>query len=568
MSCLLLEGAHTLKSMEQQRETLLKLETAGSVGSQMIFQIRELPLEADVGPSLAKIAAMKEQLSKDEFNILASDTDIPGQESDARAKAQLLRQEILKLLDKTAIYLNKRETMHSKRITFLRKELFATGLAFQNLSEAIVKLERSANEEAPAKLARIRQNLFVSLVLVVFFDVAITIALAYLFSDNILKRLRSISHNLQMLATGGALLPRQSGEDEIAVLDAVLHDANRRVQDARRQQLVILENAAEIILSLDGRLKIMSISSAAVRYWHFQEEDLLGKSLVSLTVQAQRIRQDFEKLQQQQQSGELEFAVRCGDGVERIFSWSVSFLPDGGGEKFTCVARDITAQRQTENLKNNFIAMVSHDLRTPINSIGVSLAILQSGKSGPVPSQVVQELQLVENNIQKVTGLMNGLLELDKIESGRGVLQTESLHTFNIFSSAKKHVRHSADQREIKLDGPHGDGYIAADSLKLTEAVCSLLIYCIGRSASGGTIRMQTEIKHGEVEMRISDGGAQISLAEQQLLFEHFSSISLTVARAIVHAHGGRLAISSTKEQTCLSIFLPALPLPDDEEDL
>lgn len=573
LSYLLLDAEHQLNKLDRQRDTLFKLERAGSTGAEFICTVGEMPASVDPKPALAKLEAIKAQLDSDaNFKVLAN--ELPEKNTEVILQADALRQDIVRLVDKAKTYLNERNSRRSKHITFMRPELFSVGVSFQNLSSSIVALEKNAKEAEPAQLAAIRQNIFTALIVSILSAIALALALAYLFSANIVQRLAAIGHNARMVATGDELLPIQGGQDEIAELDVVLHDTAAFIENARRRESVMLDNAAEVLASLDEKLKIIAINSAAQKLMYMHPDDLLGRGLISLVPPSlsQDVRSAFENLRQQKNSGEIELELICGDGQTRIFAWTCAWSNEDN--TFACLVRDVTVFKRAERLKHNFISIVSHDLRTPLTSIGIGIDILRTGMKGPIEVAVARELDVVESNVHSLTELMGALLDLDKLESGRSMLQTSALHAFNITANAKQTLRSKAEQLGVKMQGPRDDAFVEGEATRLEIALTNLLDFALRRSPAGGTVSI--EIKNeddGLAAISITDGGTIIAPADQQVLFERFSAaagqstpistLSLTVARAVIKAHGGKLTVASQHNSKSgnATTFTALLPL-------
>jgi PAS domain S-box-containing protein len=578
LSCLLLDAEHQLKKLDRQREALFKLERAGSSGAEFICAIGEMPASADPRPALAKLEAIRAQLDSDaNFDVLVN--ELPEKNTEIVLQTDALRQDIVRLVDKAKTFLTERNSGRSKHITFMRPELFSVGVSFQNLSSSIIALEKSAKEAEPTQLAAIRSDIFTALVASVLSTIFLALALAYLFSDNIVKRLAGIGENARMLASDKDLMPLQGGRDEIAELDVVLHDTATFIENARKRESVILDNTCEVLVSLDEKLKILAVNSAATRLFHLNQDDLLGRGLASLVTPAlsQDVRTAFENLRQRRVSGEIEIEVACGDGQLRIFAWTCAWSEEDS--TFACLVRDVTVFKRAERLKNNFISIVSHDLRTPLTSIGIGTRILQSGIKGPIGEGVARELDVVESNVHALTELMEALLDLDKLESGRSVLQTSTLHAFNIAAKAKQTLQPRAEQLEVKLQGPRNDAFVEGETSRLEKAITNIMDFALRRSPAGSTVAITIQSEGAFASISITDSGTLITPIEQQVLFERFSAatgqtspisaLSLTVARAIIKAHGGRLTVSSHSNSKSgnTTTFTAHLPLAKSSKE-
>jgi two-component system sensor histidine kinase VicK len=123
-------------------------------------------------------------------------------------------------------------------------------------------------------------------------------------------------------------------------------------------------------------------------------------------------------------TGSFENRIICQDGRGVDFAWSAHWSK--ADKTLFCVARDITERKQVDRMKRDFVAMVSHDLRTPLTSIQMVLSLLEAEAYGQLSDSGHENLEAAEANVNRLIGLVNGLLDLEKMESGKLILLRES----------------------------------------------------------------------------------------------------------------------------------------------
>lgn len=578
LTVLLLDCQKSLRVLDHQRATLFKLEKVGNVGSKVIFEIADLPAEADPKPALTKLETIEKQLaSEGKINILSS--ELPIEWSNLNAQTETFKQSIAELIKKAKEVLNDKTIPKGSRYALLRRNFYAAAMAFNELSNSILSLEKSSRETEPKELHRLKSEIFAALCAITVLSLAIAAGLATLFARDMTRRIASIAHNAQMLATGGKLLATQTGRDEIAQLDQALHHTQAVLQNARQQQLSVLSNASEIICSLDQRLRITAINEAVQHLWRYHPEDLLGRSLLSLLVdQVHNTRRGFENIRLTGAAGTIETTIGCGDNKARVFAWSTSWSAQAAA--FNCVVRDVTLDRTREQLKHDFISIVSHDLRSPLASMSIGVTLMQMGKKGEIPEAAATKLGVIENNVSRLTKLMEALLELDKLESGHTPLNQAVMHGMNILATARDLCLPEAQAAAVTLKVSPTDCMILADRSKLIRATVNILEYLIARTPAESQITLSAISAADKSELRLSAPSVFVPETNQASLFDGFKAdhgvqstplsdqLALATTRAMIVAHGGQISIHSTIDSgTTFSLLLPpAAPAATEEE--
>ncbi|MBX3150904.1 PAS domain S-box protein [Candidatus Obscuribacterales bacterium] len=442
---------------------------------------------------------------------------------------------------------------------FSTKTLAGVILNMHELSQKIVRIESRLLNEEPAQLANFRhttQTIILSGLLAV---TVIQTILAMLLVRDILGRLQRIERNLHLVSAYKPLAPVQNGNDEIARLDRVVHETNEILGEARHRELAILENAADVICSFDEKLRFTGVSATVNRLWSYTQEELLGSPLMALVPKSEQANSlaDFVRISTlPSPQGELENVIRCKDGGFRNFSWSVNWSQSQ--KTYFCVAHDVTERRALEKLKQQFLSMVSHDLRTPVTATSNSIGLLIRGERGKLSEGVLKILERTETSIVRLTELVNDLLELDKLEAGKLVLNRAPLRASAVCVSAKEALEAMANSAYVKVVGPAEDATIFGDELRLVQAVINLLSNAIKFSPKNGTVTLAIVRSANHVELRIVDEGPGIPQEDANLIFEKFrqsatakqssmksTGLGLAIVKAIAEAHGGEVGVDS-----------------------
>lgn len=439
------------------------------------------------------------------------------------------------------------------------RKLAGIVLNSHELSQKIVRIESRILSEEPEQLENFRnsvQGLIFSGLLVV---AAIQVGLAMFLIRDILGRTQEIAKNAHLVSARKRLGPLRTGNDEIANLDRVVHETNEILTEARNKELAILDNAADVICSFDEKLRFTGVSATVSKIWNYPQEELLGSPLMSLLPKMEQATTlaDFAQISSgQSHEGELETIVRCKDGALRNFSWSVKWSPIQ--KTYFCVAHDVTERRALEKLKQQFLSMVSHDLRAPVTATSTSISLLIQGKRGQLSESVLKILERTETSIVRLTELVNDLLELDKLEAGKLVLNKAPTSAYQVCTAAKEALEAMANSAYVNIAGPDGDATIIGDEQRLIQAVINLLSNAIKFSPKNGTVTLAIVMRNQLMEFRIIDEGPGIPKEDVGLIFEKFrqsatakqssmksTGLGLAIVKAIAEAHGGDVGVES-----------------------
>jgi len=228
---------------------------------------------------------------------------------------------------------------------------------------------------------------------------------------------------------------------------------------------------------------------------------------------------------------------------------------------FVAVIRDVTVERELEQMKSDFVANVSHEVRSPMAPMKESLSLILDGTAGPLTEQQKKFLNILKNNIDRLLRLVNDLLDLSKLEAGRVELQKapadlnslvkESLESLSLFARSKNISLSAELDPEIKA--------VNCDHDRITQVVINLLNNSIKFTPDGGRVVAGTKkMPDGPIEVFVSDNGPGMTRDESSTLFDRYRQLSsnsnikgtglgLAISKAIVEMHGGKIWVESEK---------------------
>jgi len=249
---------------------------------------------------------------------------------------------------------------------------------------------------------------------------------------------------------------------------------------------------------------------------------------------------------------------------------------DGTFEGYIGSGMDITGMKEHEQIKNDFIGMASHELKTPITSIKAYIQLLLTiYKNKSDDDFLMKSLTTVNKQINKLTRLITDLLDVSKMETGRLSLNCESFVLNDLLREIVEEVQHTATQHDIVMSAPQAVTTYA-DRDRIGQVITNFLTNAIKYSPESDRVDVMLSIDNGEAVIAVRDYGIGISPDEQTKIFNRFYrvegrneqtfsgfGIGLYVAAEIVKRHDGNVWVESQKDKG--SAFYFAIPLNQDK---
>jgi PAS domain S-box-containing protein len=282
---------------------------------------------------------------------------------------------------------------------------------------------------------------------------------------------------------------------------------------------------------------------------------------------------------QSRQPFKMEYRMRRKDGEYR---WILDHgIPrktaDGAFIGFIGTCVDISDRREIEQMKNEFISVVSHELRTPLTSIRGSLGLIAGGATGALPDKTKQMIDLAVRSTDRLVRLINDILDIEKIESGKMKFQVKPLDLVQVVEQAIESTRAYGERLGIAfaLESKAAGARVSGDVDRLIQVLANLLSNAAKFSPAQGVVTVSVTRTGGQrVRVSVSDLGPGIPEEFQGRIFQKFSQadssdtrgrggtgLGLNISKAIVEKHGGTIAFITQKGVGTTFYFeLPELP--------
>jgi PAS domain S-box-containing protein len=428
--------------------------------------------------------------------------------------------------------------------------LFAYGTEFLRLLGAAVPLLYAANVLAAYELGRA-------------FTAAYGLRTAY-----------------QQLSADNAEIQAQLGEQ----LDSLL-DAHREVQAYGRKLALFSERAPIAVFEVDPNATILDMNPAAENLFGYAAPELVGRSCITMLLgpddreRTTKWWADFVAA-----AKPVTISVeRCmrRDGLELACEWTLTPLADEANRVSSIVlqGRDITQQRAAERVRSEFTSTLSHELRTPLTSILGSLQLLRSGALGDMDKEQDELVEVAERNGQRLLDLINEVLDIEKIESGRVTLVPEPIRLEDLVGESLRLNEGFADRFKVRLvlqeNAPRVT--VRGDRKRLMQVMTNLLSNAAKFSPPEGAVDVQVQRSADRVRVSVGDRGPGIPEEFRSRIFGRFAQadsadsrikggtgLGLAISKRLVELMQGRVGFEDRPGGGTLFFF--ELPVLKSEE--
>jgi PAS domain S-box-containing protein len=331
----------------------------------------------------------------------------------------------------------------------------------------------------------------------------------------------------------------------------------------------IIESCGDAIIGkqLDGT--IVTWNKGAERLFGYTAEEAVGQAITILVPPGQpdELPALVERLTRGERVENYETVLMRKHGSCIDVSVTISPVKGSTGRIIgaSSIVRDVTAKKEAEAAlhdavrhKDEFLAMLSHELRNPLAPIRNSVQILRA-MAPPVP-ELQWARDVIDRQVQQLTRLVDDLLDLSRISSGKITLHKERVELTRIVSSAVEGSRPLIEkwEHELAVDLPPQPVYLIADETRLTQVLLNLLNNAAKYTPGGGHISLTADVADDEVTIRVKDTGIGIPAEMLPHVFEMFTQvdrslersegglgIGLTLVQRLVELHGGTVQASS-----------------------
>ncbi|MBG1243628.1 PAS domain S-box protein [Nostoc sp. NZL] len=372
------------------------------------------------------------------------------------------------------------------------------------------------------------------------------------------------------------------------VLVAVHQDITERkgIQEALRESeekfRQLAENIQAVFWMTDNQSQqVLYVSNAYQTIWQRNCEDLYHNYSNWLDAIHPEDRQRVEtEVIEQLKPGQYDKKYRIirPDGSIRWIRDRAFGIKNELGEvvRIAGIAEDITELEQVNLMKSEFIGIVSHELRTPLTAIRAALGLLQTGIYDKKPDKFKRMIEIAAIDSDRLVRLVNDILDLERLESDRAVLEKTTCNAADLIQQAVAGVQAIANQQNIIFNIHPSNAQVWAAADAIVQTLTNLLGNAIKFSPADSTITLSVQQQTDRVLFQIADQGRGIPADKLEAIFGRFQQVDasdsrtkggtglgLAICRSIIDRHGGQIWAESTLSVG--STFFFTLPLPPEE---
>jgi len=371
----------------------------------------------------------------------------------------------------------------------------------------------------------------------------------------------------------------------------------RKIENAAREWRTTFDSINDLIVIVDGGLKILRANKAFAKAFGAQPWELLGKNYHDVFYCDSCNRADCAHIQtiKTKEPVTIEF---YNDRLKTHFEITAAPVFDDKGkvEASVLVAKDITGRKLAEEnmrkaneklkeyneLKDEFVSTVSHELRTPLSIIQSAIRLVLDEIPGKIVDKQREVLTTAIESVKWLTKIVNFLLTISKIESGKMDLQKIVVDICKLIEDIVSEYKPLAQERALSLDCelPEQNINICLDPDKIRQVLINLISNSIKFTPEGGQVRVACTMKDEEVQFSVQDSGVGIAKEDMRRLFDKFTQfnrkpgseekgtgLGLAIVKKLVEMHNGRIDVESAIDQgTTFTISLPLTSIAKVED--
>jgi len=427
-------------------------------------------------------------------------------------------------------------------------------------------------KEIDASLAELRGKLVLASLVILALGAVASLG----FSQRLAARVERLKDFSLRVAEGDFQpLAAEQPRDELSELGDALNETARRLDQQirllsgeRNQSSAILRSMVEGVAVVDAQERLVFCNRAFAETLNLEPAGSEGRPLIEVL----RIT-DLLELIRRALKGEEGLRIEIAMGIVQQRSFSVTAAPVKALDQVAgsvsqpadrpagavVVLHDVTELRRLERVRQDFVANVSHEFKTPLTAIqGFAETLLAGALEDPKNNK--RFLEIIRDHAARLARLTDDLLKLARMDAGKLEVEFSPVSLTELIEGCAETTLLKASRKEIVLDieTPLGLPPVRGDARLLREVLQNLLDNAIQYTPSGGKIHVKATAGAREAVVTVSDTGIGIPLADQERIFERFyrvddarsreaggTGLGLSIAKHIVEAHGGRLWVES-----------------------
>ncbi len=390
----------------------------------------------------------------------------------------------------------------------------------------------------------------------------------------------TIEHSIEAMKNGAFdFIPKPFDPEQLRTVVAKAIKYTHALQDiteTRSRLKMVVNRLTDGVMTTDDHKRIVLANPAFLHFIGHHGESVIGHTVGECIADETLTRMIDQALSMPSDtSREITREVTWDGDEERILGVKCAPFRGRTGRNLgtITVLHDITALKKIDQMKSDFVSMVSHEIRNPMNSLLMQIKIILDGLAGNVTDKQREILERASGKMLNLTAMVSELLDLARIESG---LITHEKETIRISALLAEQVRfHEAGARDkgiaIRFEAPADLPPISGDRQGLDEVFTNLITNAVKYSPPGSAISLSAQEENDYLSVRVGDTGYGISEEDIDRIFTRFyrvkdsrtreihgTGLGLAIVKSIVEAHHGRIKVESRLDEgTTFTVLLP-----------
>jgi PAS domain S-box-containing protein len=367
-----------------------------------------------------------------------------------------------------------------------------------------------------------------------------------------------------------------------ATLEQRVIQRSTELAEVTQRTDLMVNSVEDGVYGVDSQGRVSFVNPAGARLLAIRRSALLGRS-AHRTFHSHPLGDCY--LQTIQRTGlaitGIEDSYRTADGRQVPVEVSASPMVEGTGVRGVVVVfRDVTRRREVDRMKNEFISLVSHELKTPLTAIRGSLGLLAGGALGELAPPATRMVEIAMDSSERLTRMINEILDMERIESGAMPMEIGTHAAADLLAVAHDQVQVLATGAGVTVVAGRAEGAVVADPDRVVQTLINLVGNAIKFSPPGSEVRMEAVPEAGMITFRVADRGRGIPANRLEVIFERFEQVDssdarekggtglgLAISRGIVERLGGRIWASNNPDGGSTFSFTLPIPAPPAAQD-
>jgi signal transduction histidine kinase len=481
-----------------------------------------------------------------------------------------------KYLSKSQTFFELAKNKNSTTLTFQIKNILPLRQKLQKLCLELLEVNQVQIVGTNLAVKKVADKKVI-IALIALSILAILLALGFYlrFNRNVIRPALTLSKNLRQISSGH-LNPKIdiTSDDELADLSMEFNKMTERLQAYEKmniQQIIaekakseeLVKSLREPIIVTNENYEIMLMNQAAIDMLEIHTAQWQNKPIQEVVTDERLAKFLTADAKRREEIVHTDFVISLVRGDKTLdYRPRQTIIPVEQGRFLWLVTlfQDVTRFKQLDRMKSELMATVSHEFRTPLTSINMTIDILQEEIIGKINPQQRELLKAAKDDSLRLIKLVKELLDLSRLESGKYQMKMDQVSLQQLVNESLKPLTLLMKQKQIDLEVNIDDNFpiFWGDQQQLSWAVINLVNNAVRYTPQHGKITIAAEQKNGEIHVHVSDTGRGIPKEELETIFEKFVQLKeptdstpgsvglgLAITKQVVEAHGGKIWVES-----------------------